>query len=657
MDRSELASLIRSELRLAANVGDDAAATDLLARRYYEGSLPGQPAPGRSTYVSTDIADMVEATVAASVPALMVEAVVEARPRGSEDVPQSRLETAAVHAVLFDLNDGGIALQGALRDALLRRHGWMRAWHETREEVRVRTFEGVTREEVSQAAASGAFAEDADIEWKDERCIVTETVELTRLRVMAVDPARLRWSANWQRATLDGIPFFAEHELASVSELIERGYPRTIVESLPDAKVEANELPLPAPVPSGNKAGRLVDTHRCYYRYDSDGDGIVELHRIVLGGETHILDDEIVGFIPYAQGVAILSPHSLPGVSLYDRLWPVQNAKTRAVRQWLDNAEKANNSRVAANRRLVDSDSLSNTRPWAPLLVDGPVEGNVRELGMVDVGPSMLGLCNYLDKTRSERGGAALDLQAAAAQIAGETAAGIERQYSVREQMATLFAVTMAETLLRNVYSLIHRAMREWIREPLTLELGGTFADVRPGEWLPREWRVKKGLSLADRSRKRLALESVITKQEALIQGGYNGVLTDPAKYYAAVTDWCFAAGLDVPSRYFTDPASPDAQQAADANAKAAKEQSMRQEAAVVQALRIEATKVAADAKAKQGELGHKYWQDVLDAEIEMAKLGLASVKEEQAIGLARSAQATRGAETPAPPAPRGGEA
>ena len=467
---------------------------------------------------------------------------------------------------------------------------------------------------------------------------------------MAVDPARLRWSANWQRATLDGIPFFAEHEIASVSELIERGYPRTVVESLPDAKTEGGEKPLPAPVPSGNEAGRLVDTHCCYYRYDSDDDGVVELHRVVLGGETEVLEDEIVGFIPYAQGVAILAPHSLPGVSLYDRLWPIQNAKTRAVRQWIDNAEKANNSRVAANRRLVDADSLSNARPWAPLLVDGPVEGNVRELGVVDVGPSMLGLVNYLDKTRSERGGAALDLQAAAAQIAGETAAGIERQYSVREQMATLFCVTMAETLVRNLYALIHRAMREWIREPLTLELGGTFADVRPGEWLPREWRVKKGLSLADRSRKRLALEAVISKQETLIQGGYNGVLTNPEKYFAAVVDWCFAAGLDVPSRYFTDPSSPEAQQAAQANDQARQRQVMQDQAAMIQALRIEATKVAADAAAKQGELGHKYWSDTLDAEVEMAKLGLASVKEEQAIGLARSAQAARGAE-------KGGEA
>ena len=176
MDRRELASLLRSEIRIAANVGDDAAATDHLARRYYEGSLPGQTSPGRSTYVSTDVADMVEATVAASVPALMVEAVVEARPRGAEDVGQARIETEAVHAVLFDLNDGGIALQGALRDALLRRHGWIRAWHECRDEVRVRTWEGISKEEMSQLAASGQFAEDSEWSWEDEKATVTETV-------------------------------------------------------------------------------------------------------------------------------------------------------------------------------------------------------------------------------------------------------------------------------------------------------------------------------------------------------------------------------------------------------------------------------------------------------------------------------------------------
>jgi hypothetical protein len=651
LTKAEVASMVASELTNAVGASTSESVR-AAAQAYYDGLSPSQKSPGRSQYISTDVADMVEATVAASVPALLSECIVEARPRSGDDVEQARFETYAVHAVIVDQNAGGLELQAVMRDALLMRNGWVKVWHETREEVRERVFEGVTAEQVAQAKSAGMFADDAEIELEGDTATVVEREEVTRLRIAAADPARILWSAGWDRPTLDGIPFFAEHAVETVSDLIEAGYSRQIVEGLPDEQQTVPEQLRSGVVqsaPASNRAARRVEVHRCYYRYDSDGDGVAELHRIVLGGRSVVLEDEIVGFIPFAGGCAILRPHSLEGVSLFDRLAPVQDAKTKAVRQWLDNAEKANNARVAANARVVNADDLLEGRPWAPVLVNGPVEGNIREMAVVDVGPSMAGLVAYMDRARSERGGASLDLQAAEAQIAGETASGIERQYSVREQMAALFCSTLAQSLWRSLYELVHKALREWQRAPMTLQVGDEWQDVRPSEWGPRQFRTKKGLSLADRTRKRQALEAVIAKQEQLIAAGHGGVLTDARRYYSAVTDWCYAAGIDHPERYWIDPTSQAARRAAQANTAAAEQAQAEQNAGVAQALKIEAIKVAADARAKQAEIGFDYFKTVLESEVEMAKLiGGATLEVErlQIAGEQAAAAATSEAQT-----------
>ena len=73
----------------------------------------------------------------------------------------------------------------------------------------------------------------------------------------------------------------------------------------------------------------------------------------------------------------------------------------------------------------------------------------MRELVVADLGPSSIALLNYMDSVRSERGGASLDLQAAQLQVAGETAHGIERQFTSKEALARLITRTLAETMLR----------------------------------------------------------------------------------------------------------------------------------------------------------------------------------------------------------------
>lgn len=646
MDKTDLVNMLRAEISNAQGVGDNSEATRALAMRYYLGEAGGGPVElGRHTNISTDVADMVEATIAQMVPALLSEPICEPIPANAGDVEAARQEGRLVNYVVMQLNAGDIQFQSSMRDALLQRNGWVKVWFDEGEETETRVWHGVQRETMAQAIASGRLGDPKEIEVEYETVgdgMVNATTKATkkraRLRVDSADPALLIWTVDFPSMDVQRIPFLAEIELVTQSDLIARGYDRAIVEALPDFEstdtaVMARYDRSPQQGAAENLAQRFIQVHRCFYLYDSDNDGISERHEIVLGGLSTILEDEIVDLVPYAAGCAILRSHSLEGLSLFDRLKEVQDAKTESLRQWLDNAENANNSRYAVNERLVNAEDLSNSRPSAPVRIRGEVAGNFMPFAGVDIGPSMLNLLGYLDKTRSERGGASLDLQSAEAQIAGETATGIERQYSVREQMAGLFCMTLAVTLIRNTYALTHAALRRWSTGPMTVPIGAEFVEVDPTRWPERDaWNVKRGLSYGERQRRKGALEAVIGKQEALIQAGYENILVDAAQYYTALIDWNYSAMLDNPERYFTDPRSPAAQQARKQRTDTmnAKAQADQQAATgpVRAVTHVELVKVAQKGKSDAEQRALDYWKQQMVSETELAKVGMGGMLE-----------------------------
>lgn len=643
IDETELVAMLRAELGMAQGFGDESEQSRARAMQYYFGEAGGAEAGvGRSNVVSTDVADMVEATVAQMIPALLAEPICEPIPAGANDVDRARSEGRVVNHVIMQLNQGDIEFQSALRDALLQRNGWMKVWREECDYTETRVFHGVRREAVAEAVASGQLGAPATIEVEYEKsdaddaeagtvdATVRRTYSRNRVKCRAADPALMCWTADYPSLDLQKIPFLAEVWLVTESELIERGYSRAIVQELPDFSAGEAALARYARAPNqaaaGNSAARVVECHRCWYLYDSDGDGISERHEIVLGGEAHVLGDEIVDMVPFACGTAILRSHSLEGLSLFDRIKQVQDVKTTGLRQWLDNAENANNNRYAVNERVVNPEDTN--KATGPLRIRGEVTGNFMPFSGVDVGPSMLSLLGYMDQARSERGGASLDMQSAAAQV-GANASGVavDREYTVKEQMAGLFCMTLAVTLIRNTYALVHQALRRWSDGKLSVPIGGRFVDADPASWVEREaWNVKRGLSFGERDRRKGALAGIVVQQEKLVSAGYEGVLVTADQYYTALVELAYASALDSPERYFTDPSTPESQAAGQrrsAGQAAAKKAELEALTGPIRAQnQVELVKTAQKATNDRGELGYKYWSEMLSAELELIKQG-----------------------------------
>jgi hypothetical protein len=104
--------------------------------------------------------------------------------------------------------------------------------------------------------------------------------------------------------------------------------------------------------------------------------------------------------------------------------------------------------------------------------------------------------------------------------------------------------------------------------------------------------------------------------------------MTEPGEVYNAQLDWMRAQGLSNPERYFRDPTSPEAQEAAQGKAEAAQQQSQFQQQMLELQQEVEQgtadreqAKIFEDARQFDKDLEFKYWDAGLKQEVEEAKL------------------------------------
>ena len=569
---------------------DDLSQMRRTALDYYYGRPNAAPSvEGRSSQQSTDVADMVEAVVAQVMPAFEIDSVVEFEPLGPDDEDQAHTESDAVNYVVMEMNNGYYQLQTAVRDALLLRNGLIKVYVDEKIDTRTETFEGVTDEELRQAwtgEVNGAQVEVLEVTERDDTLHdlkLRTTITDRQLKVEATDITRFGWYRNHDSIYLQDTPFCFELDYPTRSELIERGYDAKIINGLNHVDLDTNEDESArnqddqeTGFSAADKSQERIRHYECYIRIDADGDGVAELLKVCIGDDK-LLESTPFSFIPYASGTPFIQPHRFNGLSIFDKLKSVQDSKTGVLRQMLDNQNHANNARVIVVDGQVNTDDVTNSRPGG--VVRTRSAGSVEPFPFTDIGPSCQNTLAYLDKQRSERGGASLDLQSAEMQIAGDTAHGVERVMTSREQLAAMITRTLAETLIRSTFLLVHNAMREFLPEVVQIRARGKFSEVDPRSWPERDRvNVRAGLSPAERLRKKSALEAVIARQDALVSQGQAGIMVTAAGIHNAQIDWGRSSGLDSPERYFQDPESEEAQAAAQGQAQQAQQQQAMQE-------------------------------------------------------------------------------
>lgn len=637
ISNEQLATRLHGILQTCAGwEGDRLAADRKKALDYYAQRKRGDEVKGRSDVVDGTVSAMVEANLAQMADSFDSDAIVEYSATGKDDDTQSELESYTVTSMVMQDNPGYTVLCEAIKDALLLRNGWVRVYVDENTVSETIEFSDFSPEALADLEGPGVTNELLEYD-KNERTARVRVLKTTRkFLVESEDPANIFYLKDWHTTDVQEIPFIAIRHLEAREKLLRRGFKPSLVKRLravnQDHKNDStarNPSDASQYVPPVDSSQDLIEWYECYVLVDA-GKGISERRRIGLGGapgHDMILENEPVNWVPLATGTAFVSPHRLTGISLYDKLKQNQDINTGLERALLDNAAAVNKNRTAYLQGLVNPDDLADGRINSNIRVK-PRVGDVRQaittFGVADISDGLLKNLNYQRQKRTELGGASLELATGQMQMAGGRigSQGVDRAFSVMEQLAAHMTKNVAQSLIRNVFLLAHGTIREFFDEPVEVKINGKWQSPVPAQWNPRtRLTVKIGMSPGERARRVGTLAQIVQSQFDLANNDMDDVLVNINGFYKALTDWARESDIPNPEQYYLDPASEESQAAL--KSKTAAEQAARkeQQALTSMAVGLEQLRVAVDKYTVDTQKQFDYWSETLRAEIEEAKI------------------------------------
>lgn len=637
MVERELAAKIRAQLMECAGWDGDRISQDRkTAVDYYYQRPRGDEIRGRSNVVAGDVSAMVEANLAQMLEAFSADAIAEFEANGPEDDDQATLESFAVASAVMRDNNGHHELGTAIKDALMVRNGWMKVYVEEHTKTETLTLEGATADTIA-ALREQPGLEVRVLSYDKENHIAEVRVSKTFKNFVseAIDPANVLYPKQWHKVDVQRIPFIAIRHVEPRSDLLLRGFPKAKVMRLKaydmDTKIDslARDISEIGAMPNAiDRSQDLVEWFECYVLTDS-GDGSSERRRIAMAGVNaqSLLENEPASLVPLATGSPFINPHRLTGISLFDKLRQTQDINTGLQRALMDNVNTVIKNRVAYLDGKVNVDDLADGRPNGNIRVRasvGNVNNAIQAFNQPDISSGILQNLNYQRQMRTELGGASLELATGQMQMSGGRigSQGIDRAFSVMEQLAAHMTKNMATSLIRNVFLLAHATLREYFDEPFNVKLNGKWQSPVPSEWQPRtRITVKVGMSPGERARKVATHQQIVDAQMQLSQQGMDGVLVNVEGFYKALTDWARLSEVPNPEQYFIDPTTEESRAAMQSKQEAQARDTEAQRALMQQAVGLEQLRTAFDKYKADQETAFKYWAETLRAEIKEAEI------------------------------------
>ena len=640
MNEATLAQALKSQLQNCAGfLGDELSKHRAESLNYYHQRPRGDEQPGRSAVVAGDESAMVEANLAQMMEAFTSSRVVDYPPLDAGDKQQAALESDTVTYFVMQANNGWLHLSSAIKDALQLRNGIIKTWIETRREVRYETFSKVKSIEGYTALTNRPGVECKLVKkWKpgdgllELRC--TRTVKRFRCEAIALE--NFLYPKDHDSHDLQAIPFCAERHVDSRSEMVALGFNAEAVAKLKATRQRATVYGA-ARNPSSathftakpvDKSQELVEWYEIYHLQDQDGDGIAERRRVCIAWEgAIILSDVPVNLVPYAAGVVLLNPHRLTGISLHDKLKQVQDKHTGLERVLFDNLNASNKNRTASLDGAVNAEDLADGRHNGNIRVNRRMVSDVRQavvaFSVQDTSANVLQNIEAVKRERAELGGASLDMASGPMQLNDRMGSeGVDRVYSVMEQLAALMTRNVAATLIRNTWLLAHATLREGWNEVAPIQRNGEWEQSVPAKWRERlTVQVKPGMSPGERTRLQGAIAKFLDWQIMLAEKGMDEVLVYLEGFYKALMDWARVAEIPNPEQYFRNPASPEAKKALQGKQRQAQIAEKQKQQLMRQAIGLEQLRTAVEKYAGDADRQFKYYDAVLSAEVEEAKI------------------------------------
>lgn len=578
---ADFLKIVGEERKRSIGFGDgDAGELEAARERalsYYRGDVSKDipTIPNRSAAVSTDVAeavetalpDIVEIFVGGDDPATFL-------PIGPEDEEAAQQETDFVNHTVFNEGSGFLAFYTAFKDALLTRTGLFYWWWEDSEKVREERFEGKTAEELAVAQAV-AVQQGAEVEGEAREdglydIVIRTTQNLGRVCVKAVPPEDFTIAPD--AVDLKTATYCAMRDRPRVQDLIARGIDADLARSLPQYGVIQDEVAQErdrADENSTNAGDSLGDLRqvevRCHYiRLDANGDGQLELYRVLTDADERIfLEKEEVDAIPFGAVTPYINGHRFYGESVADKLLEIQKIKTTLLRMMLDSGYFALNQRAEVDMSKANEFTISDllrNEPNMPVRVKSA--GAVTPITAGQLNFDIFGALEHVSVMGEQRTGIVRNAQGLKPDTLHDTAKGALQLMSMAQKRIRFIARIFAETGVKEMFLGVHGLLRKHATGGSKARLRGKWVETDPTAWGERkDMVIQVGLGSAGRDQDLMAMEKVLEFQRevVMLQGGYDGPLITADNVHNAMKRYIMAAGQRSPELFITDPKDPQA--------------------------------------------------------------------------------------------------
>jgi hypothetical protein len=626
-----------------------------LGLKYYNRDLFGGEKEGWSQFVSSDVFDAVEWTLAEC-----MDIYFSTSPIGSfvaenmNDIQAAEQETKMVKTIIEEQNNGFLLFYTWLKDALIQKNGivkvyWDDVVNKERETYKMQSFQAfaaLMNDKDVEVKAVTAFLGEQELSIDEIQMMPPEMVMMARfdvdcvrksdvsqVRIECIQPENFFVDKTHSSLNLDDAMFVAERVYARRSDLVAAGYSLEKIDRVPKTTIlfnseeerarDSDRLNSFQNVGAGDKSTFTdrVEIMETYFRADVKNNGDMRLYRAIVGGTfgygqtgngvTVVLECEEADSIPYCALSPNIVPHRFWGISKYDEIGDIQRYKSTLLRGTLNNMMQHNapvtivpDTTGLDTKMLADADPggvipAANTEGIMPLNVEYVADKNIPILGLLD---ELAERRTGISKVTQGLDPAALS---ESTQFVG--ASILNASQKKLKNIVRIFA----ETGIKSLYLKTHELLRKYAKDSMILRDSGKYYEVDPREWRKRKsFDITVGTGRTDKEAKVLALQGVLALQQNIAaQGLMNNPLLTPQHLYRTMSELVTLSGLGDVEKYF---ANPDEFQPAPPPPEP-----------MDKAMDIEEGRVAADAAYKAGSLQ----VEVMKAQISLQKLELEKAK------------------------------
>jgi len=573
MDEEEFEGYVARMLEDSIQYCDELSTDRVTASKYYSGHLPEQEDEGRSGATSYDTRD----TVNAILPALMrvffgANKIMQFSPKGPEDVAQSEQVTDYINNLILEKQPNFFTtMMAVFKDALIRRVGVLKFWHEESEKVTSSRFSGLD-EQQAQILAGDDDVESVEMEQSGQtpegiplfNVTLTRRVKEGNIKIEALPPEEFLISRTAK--SVEDADIVAHRSYKTISDLVSLGYDRESIEehagteeSFSNNEEYYNRHADNATRHQGNMepASRKVLYCESYVKIDKNNDNFSELLRVCTIGNAHnVVNTMPVDQVPFVCLTPDPTPHSWDGASITDIVADIQRIKSAILRNVMDSLVMAVNPRMLVQEGACNMGDVLNTEVGSIIRAKNP--SAVTQLSMPFVGQAALPILGMLDEIKASRTGITKVSQGLDVENLTSTAkvgidAGVKAAQAHIELIARIFAETGLKPLYKGVLKLVcqHQDREQMVR------LRNQWVPIDPRSWdSDMDLTVDIPLGGGNDIEKMTFLENIAKKQESLLQQfGPDSPIVNLRQYYHSLSKIVQLAGFQDPSIFFSDPA------------------------------------------------------------------------------------------------------